>query len=451
MDKEASPDVESPRMEHTPLITRKDSYVPLKTAATDTKEASSGYFRTDCRLCGARTLEQFLDFGLQPHSDGFVTADMLNKAEPVFPLAMAFCPDCGQVQITYVVKPELLYGDEYLYDSTITETGKKHFLGMAQSIVEKFGIPADSLAVDIGSNTGLLLSGFRDQGLRVQGVDPTPKMTQIAIDKGIDTVVECFSSQVAKQIVQNKGKASVITGTNVIAHIDDLEDLMKGIDILLADDGIFVMEAPYLGDLIRHLEYDTVYHQHLSYFGISPLARFFKRFGMDMFHVERTSIHGGSIRVFACRSGMRSVEASVAEMIQEEEASGLLTSGCMREFAARVAQHKTDLVTLLMSLKDKDCTIAGIGAPAKGSTLLNYCGINPSILSFTTEKNPFKVGRFTPGTHIPILTDEQLLAAKPAYALILPWNFAPEIMKNLQAFRNAGGKFIIPIPTPAIV
>lgn len=410
-----------------------------------------GYFRDDCRLCRSRNMETFLDFGMQPHSDGFVRKEALQEPEPYFPLTTQLCRDCGQVQINYIVDPDYLYGRDYLYDSTITATGRTHFMGMAKDIVEAYRIPADSLAVDIGSNVGLLLTGFLEKGMRVHGVDPTPTMTAIAIQNGIDTLTECFTSQSAARIVELKGKAAVVTGTNVFAHIDDLDDVMKGIDTLLSDEGIFVIEAPYLVNLLEHFEYDTIYHQHLSYLSVKPLVAFMQRFGMELFDVQRTKIHGGSIRMFVARKGSRQVQPVVAEMVAAEEQAGIHTSAKMHAFAKSVENHRLELVRLLVSLKDKGHTLAGIGAPAKGSTLLNYCGINPWLLSFVTEKNKLKIGRFTPGTHIPILSDEELLQRMPDYALILPWNFAPEIMKNLQAYKEKGGTFIVPIPKPVLI
>ena len=415
------------------------------------EESSMGYFREDCRLCHSKKIETFLDFGMHPHSDGFVRKEQLDQPEPVFPLAANLCTECGQVQINYIVKPEYLYGEDYLYDGAITATGRDHFLGMAKDIVETYAIPSDSLAVDIGSNVGLLLSGFRKQGLRVQGVDPTPKMTAIAIANGIDTITECFSVEVAHKIVDEKGKAAVVTGTNVIAHVDDLDDLMEGIDILLEEKGIFVIEAPYFANLVEKLEYDTIYHQHLSYFSVHPITQFAKRFGMELFNVKQTNIHGGSIRMFIGRKGAYEIDPIVKKLIANETKSELHSSERVRQFARNVYAHRRELVKMLSTLKDQGKTIAGVGAPAKGSTLLNFCGINRSILDFVTEKNAFKVGRYTPGHHIPILSDDALLEYKPDYALILPWNFAPEIMKNLQAYREQGGKFIIPIPTPEII
>jgi SAM-dependent methyltransferase len=413
--------------------------------------AALGYFRNDCRLCHSKNLHVFLDFGMHPHSDGFVRPEALLEPEHSFPLACALCRDCGQVQITYVVTPEFLYGNDYLYVSSITETGRKHFLGMASSIVQKFAIPPDALAIDIGSNVGLLLSGFRENRLRVLGVDPAPKPAAIAKENGIDTVTELFSAAVAERIATEHGKAAVITGTNVCAHIDDMDDLMRAADILLEEDGVFIIEAPYWLELLRRLEYDTIYHQHLSYFSIKPMVRFCERFGMELFDVERTTIHGGSIRMCIGRAGRHARTPIVQELIDLEDAEHAHDEDRANAFGEAAVRHRMDLVRLLINLKDQGKSVVGISAPAKGSTLLNYCGINSSHLEFVTEKAPMKVGLFTPGTHIPIVADAALLERQPDYALILAWNFADEIMRNLKEYKARGGKFIIPIPSPTVV
>ena len=414
--------------------------------------SSFGYFRSDCRLCHSTNLETFLDFGMHPHSDGFVLAEKLPQPEPVYPLAVNICTGCGQVQISYVVKPEILYGsDDYLYDGAITETGRKHFRKMAMDIVDEFHIAPGSLAVDIGSNVGLLLASFRDAGMVVQGVDPTPRMTKIAIENGLDTITECFSAQIARQIVAQKGHASIVTGTNVIAHIDDVDDLMKGIDVLLTENGVFVFEAPHLLHLVEKRAFDTIYHQHLSYFSVKPISQFAARFDMELFDVKEADIHGGSIRFFIGRKGMHAIQPAVAHLIDRETKAELHSLKRMQQFTHDVHTLRHELITMLQNLKDQGKRLAGIGAPAKGSTLLNFCGINPSILEFVTEKNKLKIGRFTPGTHIPILSDDELIRRMPDYALILPWNFAPEIQRNLAAYTEKGGRFILPLPVPTIL
>ena len=419
-------------------------------SSTPTK-AALGYFRHDCRMCRGKNLEMYLDLGMQPHSDGFIQEKDLGNREHYFPLTVLNCTDCGQQQLTYVVSPEFLYGEDYIYESSITETFKKHFFGMAESIVKKFNIPAGSLAVDIGSNVGLLLSGFQAQDLIVQGVDPAPNIVKIARENGVDTHEAFFSPDIARKIVEEKGHASVMTGTNVFAHIDDLDTLMEGADVLLAEDGVFIIEAPYQVDLIQKMLYDMVYHQHLSYLSIKPLVAFFNRLGFELFDVEHTPSHGGSVRVFAGRKGKHEVQPIVAELLEVEKKEGIHDMDRLRRFSEDVLKHRQALVELLVTLKDEGKTIVGIGAPAKGNTLLNYCGITSGILEFITEKSTLKKGRYTPGTRMLVEADEKLLETQPDYGLILPWNFAPEIIKNLSEYQSRGGKFIVPMPSPKIV
>jgi SAM-dependent methyltransferase len=392
----------------------------------------------------------FLDFGLQPHSDGFIRAEHLTRPEAVFPLATALCNSCGQVQLTYSVSPSALWDEGYVYDSSTTQTGRTHFLTMAAKIVESYALPEGALAVDIGSNVGVLLSGFQEKGLRVLGIDPAPVPSEIARKNGIDTLTKLFTADTARSIVAKEGKAAVITATNVFAHIDDLDDVMKGIDTLLDDRGMFVIEAPYLGDLVENMEYDTIYHQHVSYLSIAPLVQFFQRFGMELFDIVRTSIHGGSVRLFVCRTGVHKTRPIVHGMIEAEQETGLQTLKKLTAFSRNVQLHRAALVEMLMSLKDQGKSIAGLSAPAKGNTLLNFCGINGSILDFITEKNPLKVGLLTPGSRIPIVGDAVLVERRPDYALVLAWNFAEEIIRNLSAYAALGGKFIVPIPSPVI-
>ena len=415
-----------------------------------TAQPALGRFRPDCRLCHAEKLTPFLDLGMQPHSDGFLREAQLAEPEPVFPLTVALCESCGQTQLTYVVSAEYLWNQEYVYDSSVTETGRAHFGRMAADIVRDYAVPAGSLSVDIGSNVGVLVAGFADAGLKAMGVDPAVVPARIANENGRETVCALFSAEVAEKIAAERGRAAVVTGTNVFAHVDDLDDLMAGVEALLDEKGIFVIEAPYLVDLVEKLEYDTVYHQHLSYLSIQPLRTFFARFGMELFDVVRTAIHGGSVRLFVARKGARDTRPIVAELAAAEEAMDLHSPAFLDAFARKVVDHRQALVRMLRELKDAGKTIAGLSAPAKGNTLLNYCGINGSILDFVTERSALKVGRYTPGSRLSILPDAALVDRRPDYALVLAWNFAEEIIRNQKEYAAAGGKFIVPIPVPVI-
>ena len=405
----------------------------------------------NCRMCGSSTLYRFLDLGFTPPADQFRRKDQLREADIYYPLQVCSCEGCGLAQLDYVVSPEVLYRNDYPFESSTTRTGRQHWTDFAGSVVKRFGLDPKNLAVDIGSNVGVLLAAFRTHGLRIHGVDPAANIVLIAQRSGIDTDCDFFNSDTAERIVHDKGRASVITATNVFAHVDDLHGFMQSVDILLDTPGVFIFEAPYFVNLLKNNEYDTIYHEHLSYLSVKPLVPFFGKHGMEVFDIEQSDIHGGSFRVFVGRSGQRPVTNEVGKLLRMEAELGIYTREALDKFAAAVRNNKRDLVWLLQSLKHQGKRIAGISAPAKGMTLLNYCGIDGDVLDFVTEKAALKIGRYTPGNHIPVVPDAELLAKQPDYALLLAWNFANEIMKNLDEYRKRGGKFIIPIPTPTIV
>jgi SAM-dependent methyltransferase len=404
-------------------------------------------------MCGGDDLHKFLDLGRTPPADQFPFSSQLGAPQETYPLEVVMCDGCGLAQLNYVVAPEVLYCDDYPYESSTTAAGRKHWHEFARMTVQMLGLDQDDLVVDIGSNVGVLLQMFKNEGVRVLGVDPAANIAEIANRNGIETLPAFFSSETAGRILEAKGKVSVITGTNVFAHIDDLDDTMRAVDLLLNDTGVFVIEAPYFCELLQNLEYDTIYHEHLSYLSLKPLVRFFDRFAMEVFDVQRRDIHGGSFRVFVRRKGSsdRPVADIVAELLAAEERDGIYDHETLRLFADAVARNRHDLNELLSSLKSHGKRIVGVSAPAKGMTLLNYCGIDKGQLDFVTEKSQLKIGRFTPGAHIPIVADDELLTQQPDYALLLAWNFAEEIMNNLSEFSARGGKFIIPVPTPKII
>lgn len=403
-----------------------------------------------CHMCKGGNLQLVLDLGHQPHSDFFPVAAELDDMEPMFPLRFVLCTDCKLFQIDYFVNPDYLYRGDYLYQSSTTKKGTEHYHGMAKEIVERFSFGSDDLAVDIGSNVGVLLQGFKNQGMRVLGVDPA-EVSRKAIANGIDTIIDYFNSEVAELIVQKYGHAKVITGTNVFAHLHDIDSAVEGMKHLLAEDGVIAIEAPYAVDLLEHLEYDTIYHQHIGYLSVYPMQAYFERFGLELFAVQKSDIHGGTLRYYVGHTGSHRVEASINEYSTLEESVGIYTDAYLTNFASEVAQQKYDLLELVIKLRKEGKRVAGLSAPAKGNTLLNYCHLDTAYLEFTTEKNPLKIGRYTPGTHIPIYTDDDILDKDVDYALILAWNFADEIMNNMTAFKEKGGKFIIPVPKPRIV
>ena len=408
--------------------------------------------RTECRMCNGKNLKTYLDLGFHPHSDGFLTIDQMDNKETYYPLRVAICLDCGLHQLDYVVSKEDLYNQDYLYESSVSETGKRHYFSMAESICKKLDIEKGSLIVDIGSNVGILLEGFKNAGMNVLGIDPAPRIAEIANKRGIKTIEGFFDREVVKQVVNSSGKASVVTGTNVFAHIDDLDELMCGIKELLADNGVFVFELPYLVEMIENIEYDTIYHQHLSYISVKPLIPFFRKYGMEIFDIGMEYyIHGGSVRFFVGEEKKRDVSSIVEELLKLEEEKGMYSLKRLERFSNDVRQHRLDIISMLIDIKRQGKRIVGIGAAAKGNTLLNYCGIHSGILDYLTEKSTLKIGRYSPGMHLPVLSDEELMKDLPDYGLILPWNLSEEIMRRLNGFKEAGGRFIIPIPYPRIV
>lgn len=404
-----------------------------------------------CRICKGSSLQPYLDLGFTPAADSFIREQGLQQPETHYPLEVYLCNDCGMSQLGYTVPPDILYQHDYPYESSTTRAGRTHFFDFAASVVNRFHLGSENLAIDIGSNVGVLLDGFKSKGCRILGIEPSANISATAIGRGIETINDFISPKLATQVVKSHGKASVVTTTNVFAHIDDLDDFMKAIDTLLDEKGVFIIEAPHFLKLLKNLEYDTIYHEHLLYISVRPLNKLFNRFGFEAVDVEEIGIHGGSIRIYVSRTGAYPVAKALTEMIATEEQNQIFDFDRLSQFSHDVALHRTKLTTLLRSLKADGASLAGVSAPAKGMTLLNYCHIGPELLDFMTEKSRLKIGLYTPGTHIPIFPDSSLIERQPDYALLLAWNFADEIMENLKEYREKGGKFIIPIPEPRIV
>jgi SAM-dependent methyltransferase len=393
----------------------------------------------------------FLDLGYTPPADQFLRKEQLKEPETYYPLRVAVCDDCGLIQLDHVVSPEVLYKHDYPYESSITNTGQKHWKEFADTVSNLLQLKKDDLVVDIGSNVGVLLSAFKENGVKILGVDPATNIVRIAEQRGIETLNEFFNLNTAEMIVKSHGRASVITGTNVFAHIDDLDNIMDAVLLLMKEDGSFVVEAPYFAHLLENLEYDTIYHEHVSYISIKPLARYLNSFGLEIYNIQQRDIHGGSVRIFISRMGKNKVDSIVSKMIQNENEAGIYTHEKLFDFAKKVAENRMELTWLIRKLKSEGNRIVAVSAPAKGMTLLNYCRLGNELIDFVTEKSTLKIGRYTPGVHIPVTTDQMLVDEMPEYALLLAWNFAEEIMNNLSEYKRKGGKFIIPIPKPIII
>lgn len=415
------------------------------------ENGSFGRLAAGCHMCKEPTLIPILDLGPQPHSDWFPTEEELGGPEIRYPLRLVACTTCGLLQIDYFVNPETLYQGDYLYQSSTTQTGVAHYRAMAEDICTTHAIPQESLVIDIGSNVGVLLQGFKDCGMRVLGVDPAHVATEIANKNGIETITDFFTLAVATDIGKRYGHAMVLTGTNVFAHLHELDDAVEGMKQLLAPEGVIAIEAPHALPLIQKTEYDTIYHQHIGYLSVRPMRLYMERMGLELFDVQELPIHGGTLRYYVGHPGKHSVSDMVRDIEAREEQEGVYSREALHAFAERVKTQRLALLDLLIRLQAEGKRVVAVSTPAKGNTLLNYCGLGTHLIAYATERNPLKVGRYTPGTQIPIRSDEAFLQDQPDYALILAWNFADEIMQRMASFKERGGKFIIPIPEPKII
>jgi len=405
----------------------------------------------ECRFCHSKNLEMFLDLGLIPIVYRFLEECELKKPETFYPLNVYLCIDCGLAQLGYVIPSEILFNKDYPYDSRITKSRNKSYSRLAEFTCDKFQIQKNSLVVDIGSNTGLLLSCFKNQGMNVIGIEPSSKLAEIANLDELSTHVGFFDNDIVQKIISEFGTAKIVLATNVFAHIQDYDSFIQNLKKLLSNDGIFVIQVPHFLPLLNNLEYDTMYHEHVCYFGLKPLMTFFNKFDMDIFEVIEDPIDGGSIRCFIGKKGSKNISSNIEEILSKENEEQIYSLNRLKQFSSSVKMQKENLLNLLTTIKKENKKIVGIGAAAKGIALLSYCKIDHDILDFITEKDSLKIGKFTAGMHIPVKSDDVLIQEKPDYALILAWNFADEIMNNLDEYRKHGGKFIIPIPNPKIV
>ncbi len=413
--------------------------------------ASVCHKRTTCRVCGSDRLYLFLSLGPQPLANAFLSDTTRFGSESRYPLDVYFCESCSLVQLLDVIDPEVLFR-EYIYVTGTSETIAAHNVSYARAVVDLLRLGESDLVVEIASNDGSLLQQFRACGVKTLGIEPARNLAEIARAKGIATIDRFFESEVGKCVRGSHGPARAVIANNVLAHVDETRDFLCGARELIADDGLVIMEVPYLRDLVNRLEYDTIYHEHLCYFSATTLARLCEAADLSLVRVDYVPVHGGSLRMYAGRREYHpSHTPAVMELLEQERREGLTSRERYVKFAGEVAENRRAILDLLENLSAKRKVIAGYGAPAKGNTLLNYCGIGPDLLPFTVDKNQMKVGKFTPGTHIPVEPVERLLERQPDCVLILAWNFAEEIMRQQSAYRTRGGSFIIPIPSPMVV
>ena len=402
--------------------------------------------RTTCRLCGGVDLEKVLALTPTPPANAFVSADQLANEQQAFPLDLFMCTSCAHVQMLDVVDPAVLF-ENYVYVSGTSPVFVRHFEAYANALIDRFEPPAGSLAVDIGSNDGTLLRFFQNAGLRTLGVDPAKELARKATADGIETWDTFFCSEVAQRIATQRGQAAFVTANNVFAHADDLGGIVDGVRDLLAPEGVFVFEVSYLLDVYEKTLFDTIYHEHLAYHSVKPLARFFEAHGMRLIEARRVDTHGGSLRgIAALADGPHDATPSVAELIALEEKLGLHQADTLRAYSNRIDAVKAVLTSLLKDLKVQGKSIAGFGAPAKATTLMYHFDIGANIIDFIADDSPLKQGMYSPGLHIPVVPSSEIYERNPDYLVILAWNFAESIMAKHAEFTKNGGKFIVPLP-----
>ncbi len=408
-------------------------------------------FRFSCRACGSTQGELVLDLGRQPLANNLPRAEDLGKPEPRFPLRLAVCHRCWLLQIVDLVPPTELFS-EYLYFSSFSDAMLRHARAAVDQHAAEFGLGADSFVAEIASNDGYLLKNFVARGVPCLGIEPAANIAAVARDNGIDTRVEFFGQRCAQALVAEGKSADLILGNNVFAHAPDTNDFVAGLRTLLKPGGRVALEFPYAGDFVENCEFDTIYHEHVFYFYLIPLLELFSKHGLEIFHVERLPIHGGSLRLYAGRAGEQTVRPSVAALREEEERHGVKTSAFYQDFSARADTIRRDLLALLADLQKQGRRVAAYGASAKGSTLLNFVNPpDPGVFEFMSDRSTYKQGRYSPGLHVPIVPAEELVARQPDYTLLLTWNFADEILAQQAGYRAKGGKFIVPIPTVRVV
>ena len=410
------------------------------------------YERTTCRMCDGRDLRRVMRLTPTPPGNNLLRPDQLGQPEPCYPLELNFCGTCHHVQLAHVVKPEILYQNNYSYVSGTSAHFVAHLRDYAAAMVQRFALPAGSLVADIGSNDGTCLRFFKEAGMQVLGVDPATEIARRASENGIPTVADFFSERLARELRERYGPARFITSHNACAHIDDLVDVVRGVSHWLADDGLFVLEVGYFADVYAGLLFDTIYHEHVDYHTVAPFRQLFARTDMELIAVQRVAPQGGSIRVMARkRGGKAEADGSVEQLIAYEASLGLDRPETVSAYGDKIANLGRQLRELLASLKGEGKRIAAYGAPTKATTLLTHFGLGAETIDFVVDDNPLKQGLLLPLTHLPVLPTSEMYTRRPDCVLILAWNFATPIMQIHRRYADEGGRFILPMPEPRIV
>lgn len=405
-----------------------------------------------CRFCGAELRNLVLDLGMSPLANSNISAEQLSQAERFFPLRVFLCEECFLMQLEEFETPENIF-TEYAYFSGFSESWLQHARDYTDMAVQRFGLNKNSQVIEVASNDGYLLQYFVEKGIPVLGIEPAANIAEVARKKNVPTQVNFFGEQTARQMASEGMSADLIIGNNVLAHVPRLNDFVRGLKIVLKPDGIVTLEFPHLLQLMQGNQFDTIYHEHFSYFSLTAALKLFSRHQLAIFDVDELPTHGGSLRIYVRHSGDGSgtVESRVMELKQREIAGGLDRASGYQEFSERVRETKRKLLEFLITVKRAGKSVVGYGAPAKGNTLLNYCGVRGDFIDYTVDRSPYKQGLFLPGTHIPVLAPEKILETRPDYLLLLPWNLKHEIMKQMASIREWGGQFIIPIPEVTVL
>ena len=419
----------------------------IRTSGSSSAEAGMGTHQPRCRFCSSALSTTFVNLGMSPLCQTHISTEQLNSMEPFYPLHAYVCDQCFLVQLEQFVAPDEIFTD-YAYLSSYSDSWVEHARRYAIAMQRRFGLTPKSLVTEIASNDGYLLQHFVAAGIPVLGIEPAANVADIARQKGIRTTAEFFGKTSADKLRREIGQPDLLLGNNVLAHVPDINDFVAGMKTLLKPGGVITMEFPHLMRLMQQNQFDTIYHEHFSYLAFFVVEKIFRQHGLRLFDVEELSTHGGSLRIYACHTDdeLHTTEPTVAQLRQAEFDYGLATLSTYGTFEERVKETKRAILDFLVDAKRQGKRIVGYGAPGKGNTLLNYCGIRTDFLDFTVDRNPLKQGKYTPGTHIPILGPDAIREARPDFVFLLPWNLKDEITASLGYIRDWGGKFVVPIP-----
>ena len=405
-----------------------------------------------CRHCGSSVTVSFCDLGMSPLANSYVSVEQIDRAESFYPLHAYVCGECFLVQLQEFESPEQIFSD-YAYFSSYSDSWVAHCRQYVEQMVARYGLGSEQLVIEVASNDGYLLKFFKEKGVPVLGIEPAANVARAAQDLGIETLVEFFNPTLAETLVRRGIQADLLLGNNVLAHVPDLNGFVRALKLALKPSGVITLEFPHLLELIRERQFDTIYHEHFSYFSLGTVGRVFSKFGLKVFDVDRLATHGGSIRVYAthAENAMQTISGHVNEMLSEEASAGLESLATYRAFSDEVKKTKRALLRFLIYAREQGKSVVGYGAPAKGNTLLNYCGVRTDLLDYTVDRSPHKQGRFLPGVRLPIYPPEKIRETKPDYVLILPWNLKDEVMSQMSFVRQWGGRFVVPIPRTMVM